>query len=229
MLTVRQEQLFKDILDKYIKTSEPVGSKLIARSKRWNVSSATLRNEMTVLEKEGFIVQPYTSAGRVPTEKGYQYYRDQYLKPTTLNTLLIRALEESFTGSSTEGLKSLARELSSISELAVITGLGDNDLYYTGIRHLIEQPEFDSRIEVHEILAALEEHEEEIFTFFDTLPQETAILIGSENPILSHCSIIAAPIMIDNKRYFISILGPMRMQYPKMVSLIHRCTTLIIH
>ena len=227
MLTERQEQLFIDILEHYISTSEPVGSKLLAKTKKWDVSSATLRNEMAALEKAGLIMQPHTSAGRVPTEKGYQYYRNRYLKPDPVTKAFQKALRESFTGASQEGLKNLARELSHITELAAFVGFSRNDLFYTGIRHLLEQ--FDSEEEVHEVIEMLEEQEEHILSFLETLPKETAVIIGSENPILSRCSIIAAPVEVGTTCQYIGVLGPMRMQYGKMVGLVRNCTAIIIH
>ena len=228
MLTERQEQLFTDILEHFVRTSEPVGSKALAESKEWDVSSATLRNEMCALEKAGLVMQPHTSAGRIPTEKGYQYYRNKFLKPDTLSAVLDKALTKSYRDSSEESLKSLAKELASISELAVIIGLGNNTLYYTGVRHLLEQPEFETMNEMYDVLEALEEHEHEILSFFEKLPGDIAVLIGSENPFLPYGSFIAAQIEHNQQRRYIGILGPMRMEYSKMVSLVDRCSHLII-
>ena len=72
MITSRQQQLLKEIVEKYITDVEPVSSKLL--TDRLTVSSATIRNEMNELEKQGFIYQPHTSAGRVPTVAGYKFY-----------------------------------------------------------------------------------------------------------------------------------------------------------
>ncbi|MFH5182744.1 heat-inducible transcriptional repressor HrcA [Paenibacillus sp. TAB 01] len=76
MLTERQRQILSAIVDDYIRSAEPVGSRSI--SKRGNVgfSPATIRNEMSDLEEMGFLEQPHTSAGRIPSHKGYRYYVD---------------------------------------------------------------------------------------------------------------------------------------------------------
>ena len=68
----RQEAVLEMIITRYIGTAEPVSSRFVA--KNLNVSSATIRNVMADLEDSGFIAQPHTSAGRVPTDKGYRYY-----------------------------------------------------------------------------------------------------------------------------------------------------------
>ena len=77
-MTERQEMILKLIVDEYVKSAEPVGSKTLA--KVLNVSSATIRNEMGALEQEGYIEKTHTSSGRVPSEKGYRYYIETVAK-----------------------------------------------------------------------------------------------------------------------------------------------------
>src|SRR4051794_18359002 len=71
-MTSRQERILQAIVEQYAEVASPVGSSLL--SKAFNVSSATVRSEMAELERLGFIHQPHTSAGRIPTDKGYRYY-----------------------------------------------------------------------------------------------------------------------------------------------------------
>lgn len=77
-MTERQERILKLIVDEYVKTAEPVGSKSLADFLK--ISSATIRNEMGVLEEEGFIEKTHTSSGRVPSEKGYRHYIETVAK-----------------------------------------------------------------------------------------------------------------------------------------------------
>src|SRR6516164_8484735 len=72
----RKAAILKAVVEEHIHTGQPVGSQTIARSRGLKVSSATVRNEMTVLEREGYLVQPHTSAGRIPTDLGYRYFVD---------------------------------------------------------------------------------------------------------------------------------------------------------
>ena len=76
MLDERKSAILRAVVEEYIETAQPVGSAAVARTAKLNVSSATIRNDMAVLESEGFVQQPHTSAGRVPTEKGYRYFVD---------------------------------------------------------------------------------------------------------------------------------------------------------
>ncbi|MBO8171429.1 MAG: heat-inducible transcriptional repressor HrcA [Bacillaceae bacterium] len=80
MLTERQKKILNAIIDDYIRSAEPVGSRTISKRKDIGFSSATVRNEMADLEEMGYLEQPHTSAGRVPSQKGYRYYVDHLLK-----------------------------------------------------------------------------------------------------------------------------------------------------
>jgi len=77
----RKAAILKAIVEEYIETAQPVPSQHVARTRSLGVSSATVRNDMTVLEREGYIVQPHTSAGRIPTDKGYRFFVDQLGDP----------------------------------------------------------------------------------------------------------------------------------------------------
>ena len=79
MLPPRKKKILKAIVEQYIETGDPVGSKALLSKLDFSVSSATIRNEMAALTEKGLIYQPYTSAGRIPTQKGYRYYVDHLM------------------------------------------------------------------------------------------------------------------------------------------------------
>ena len=79
ILDDRKQEILKSIIANYLETGEPVGSRTISKMGNLNLSSATIRNEMSDLEEMGYVVQPRTSAGRVPTDKGYRFYVDQVM------------------------------------------------------------------------------------------------------------------------------------------------------
>ena len=78
-LTDRQHIILKAIIQNYLETGEPVGSRTLSKSTDLNLSSATIRNEMADLEDMGYIFQPHTSAGRIPSDKGYRLYVDMLM------------------------------------------------------------------------------------------------------------------------------------------------------
>lgn len=81
----RKQRILQAIIQDYVKSAEPVGSRTIARNYNLGISSATVRNEMYDLEQLGFLEQPHTSAGRIPSSKGYRFYVDTMLTPVTFN------------------------------------------------------------------------------------------------------------------------------------------------
>lgn len=89
----RKMKILKAIISTYLETGEPVGSRTIAKDSDLHLSSATIRNEMADLEEMGLILQPHTSAGRIPSDKGYRYYVDQLMEERDLE---IAAMEDVF-------------------------------------------------------------------------------------------------------------------------------------
>ena len=82
-MDTRSMKILSAIVDEYIRTGEPVGSKALAEKPDISVSSATIRNTMAALEQEGYLDHPHTSAGRVPTYKGYRFYIDNLMSRRT--------------------------------------------------------------------------------------------------------------------------------------------------
>ena len=87
MLDDRKTAILRAIVEEYIATALPVGSSHIAKSNEFAVSSATVRNDMAALEREGFLTHPHTSAGRIPTDKGYRFFVDNLVPNGTLGSL----------------------------------------------------------------------------------------------------------------------------------------------
>lgn len=85
MLTERQRMILNAIVDDYIRSAEPVGSRSISKRGDVGYSPATIRNEMADLEEMGFLEQPHTSAGRIPSHKGYRYYVDHLVPWNQVN------------------------------------------------------------------------------------------------------------------------------------------------
>ena len=90
-LSQRKQKILKAVIDEYIGTAEPVGSRAISKKDELDISSATIRNEMADLEEMGYLVQPHTSAGRVPTDAGYRFYVNTLMKRYRMS---VEALEK---------------------------------------------------------------------------------------------------------------------------------------
>jgi heat-inducible transcriptional repressor len=94
MLDERKRLVLRAIIDSYIETAEPVGSRTIARKHDLGVSPATIRNEMADLEETGYLQQPHVSAGRVPSDKGYRFYVDALMEPYVFPGMELQKLHE---------------------------------------------------------------------------------------------------------------------------------------
>jgi heat-inducible transcriptional repressor len=127
-LDERKASILRAVVEEYIETAQPVGSGHVARATTVNVSSATVRNDMAVLEQEGYLFQPHTSAGRIPTEKGYRFFVDSLDGPVRLTSGDAQAVRTFFAGAHGE-LERMLRDtsmlLSSLTQYAgVVVGPG---------------------------------------------------------------------------------------------------------
>ena len=114
----RAEEILKKVIVNYILTGEPVGSRTISKMSREGLSPASVRNVMSDLEEMGFLAQPHTSAGRIPTDQGYRYYVDTLLQPARLGSRDKVLIDESLTrigGEFSEALEIIPRLLSRLS------------------------------------------------------------------------------------------------------------------
>jgi heat-inducible transcriptional repressor len=109
----RRAAVLRAIVEEYVQTAQPVASQAIAQSRSLGVSSATVRNDMTQLEREGYIVQPHTSAGRIPTDQGYRYFVDHFTKAGALPAAQRRAVAEFF-ASAHSALEDMLHETSQL-------------------------------------------------------------------------------------------------------------------
>jgi len=98
VLDERKLTVLRAIVEDYVSTTEPVGSKSLVDRHHFDVSPATIRNDMAVLEEQGFIAQPHTSAGRIPTDKGYRLFVDRLSSVKPLSTAERRAIESFLAG-----------------------------------------------------------------------------------------------------------------------------------
>ena len=132
MLTNRQNIILKVIVDEFTKTAEPVGSKRLMSLLDFNVSSATLRNEMAKLEEYGLLEKTHTSSGRIPSSKGYRYYveylMEKQLDPTLENQLQVMFHERSYT--SEEIIKRSCDILSQMTNLTTVVLGPETSLFF---------------------------------------------------------------------------------------------------
>ena len=141
VLNERKQKILKAIIKTYMETGEPVGSRTISKYADLNVSSATIRNEMSDLTDMGYIVQPHTSAGRIPSDKGYRLYVDELMKEKEAEVAELRDLIIEKTDKMDKVLKKVAKVLASNTNYAtMITGpqVGTNKLKFLQLSRMEE-------------------------------------------------------------------------------------------
>ncbi|MGC3980100.1 MAG: heat-inducible transcriptional repressor HrcA [Steroidobacteraceae bacterium] len=126
LLNDRAQQLLRILVEQYIRDGQPVGSRSLSRESGMSLSSATIRNVMADLEEQGFVASPHTSAGRVPTDKGYRFFVDMLLKVRPLENEAVQIIHRGLTSYGDDPktlVASASRMLSSITQLAGVVTL----------------------------------------------------------------------------------------------------------
>lgn len=236
-ITPRQTQILVAIIEQYAEVASPVGSVTLA--KLFEVSSATIRSEMAKLEELGLITQPHTSAGRIPTDKGYRFYVNRLTEENQGGDEQI-LLNASNSKDNLRGFRAISSRVSAqndcadhairsaVDSLVEITGnlglatIGDQ-LYMNGIYNLFSQPEFESGEAVQSVAQLLDNLEPWLR---EVAPNEPLnVYIGSENPIgkSSGASLIISKFESPfSENSYIGVLGPTRQNYGKVVRLVQK-------
>lgn len=202
-----------------------MGSSLLA--KLFGVSSATIRAEMAELERLGFIAQPHTSAGRVPTDKGYRLYVNT-LGDDTKPAVHDRRVERALSARVQAGVvpeRSIRNAVDTLVEMTHNLGLATigNQLYMSGLSNLFGQPEFIGGSQVQQVARLLDNLEPWLREAAPNKP--LSVYIGQENPIgrAAGCSLIISKFHSPYSDHsYIGVLGPTRQSYRDVMALVRR-------
>jgi heat-inducible transcriptional repressor len=223
IMTERQKQILHAIVEQYAEVASPVGSNLLA--KVFNVSSATIRAEMAELERLGFISQPHTSAGRVPTDRGYREYVNTIAEAKELpaerrggeRALAARAQHS---GSPDRAIRNTVDTLVELTHNLGLATIG-NQLYMSGLSNLFGQPEFVGGAQVQQVAQLLDNLEPWLREAAPNKP--LSVYIGTENPIgrSAGVSLIIGKFRSPySDRSYIGVLGPTRQSYRDVMTLV---------
>ena len=211
MITERQSAILCSIIEQYAEIASPVGSVMLA--KLFDVSSATIRSEMAKLEDMGYIFHPHTSAGRIPTDKGYRFYVNTLAEKRADEIVKkdrgVKAIETiaSSDDSFMRAIKATADSLAELTGNLSLATIGDH-LYVSGVSNLFNQPEFYDRENVLAIARLIDNLEPWLKEANPSMPLN--VFIGTENPIgkSSDASLIIAKFSSPySDRSYIGVLG----------------------
>lgn len=220
MLTPRENQILRAIVNEYVASAQPVGSRLLWTRYGLGISPATIRTVMGALTEAGFLEQPHTSAGRVPTERAYRMFLEgaEAGSPSVGEQEKI-ALRMRKAGSSAEAVKNLCRQLAETSGGAGVF-LSDDGPQFFGLANVFGHGELaDPRVARY--LAELLDQTEEWLPKLASKQGQLAIRIGPENDDFRarHISVLATKLSVDGQPAYIAVVGPTRMPYRKLTSL----------
>lgn len=224
-MTDRQQAILAAIIEQHAEIAVPVGSVMLA--KLFGVSSATIRSEMARLEDMGFIEQPHTSAGRIPTDAGYRQYvnaiTEKQLNTPALADRGSKAIDARVSNYKDHADRAIRGAVDSLVELTGNLGLATigGELYMNGIGNLFSQPEYLDGTHVQQVARLLDNLEPWLR---EANPNEPLnVYIGTENPIgkSSGSTLIISKFCSpysDNS--YIGVLGPTRQDYAKVMRLV---------
>lgn len=215
----RKQLILSTIIKEYINTGMPVSSGVLVEKYSLDVSPATVRNDMVYLENEGYIIQPHTSAGRIPTELAYKFYLentpDKKLSQKDLNII-----KDSLADNDEQSFKQAAKEIARLSGQTVFWAFHKNSLYYTGVSNLLNQPEFKQADVVYDISLIIDHMDETIEKVFEGMKlNENVVLLGSENPFGDMCGTVMFKYKLKDSVGLFGIMGPVRMDYQYCLSI----------
>ncbi|MBI2411430.1 MAG: DeoR family transcriptional regulator [Candidatus Kerfeldbacteria bacterium] len=228
----RRKLLLQAIIQEYIKTAHPVSSQVLVEEYGFDYSPATVRNDMAALEDAGLIIQPHTSAGRVPTEKGYHYYIRHFLQHDPLPKAQQTTLDKAVTAEADterERLKRIARAVSELTGELVIVSDGNGDVLYTGMSHIVRKPEFAEANVMTSLGDAFDRLDEVMSDMQQMMRQEIDVLLGAENPFSNTFAIVVGEYVLPETETqgVMGILGPMRMDYATNIAILEYMESLI--
>ena len=234
-LNKRQQEVLSLIVRQYVETAEPVGSRYISR--KLELSSATIRNVMADLEDMGYITQPHTSAGRIPTDRGYRYYIDSLMHLRSLTEQTARSIQDEYSHvvRSLEGV--LERTTHLISDMTSYVGLTlfsqYDRIYLDGASHIVEQPEFHDLRKLYALLRCLEQKRDLLSLLsHDFENEKLTIHIGKENVTasLADCSVVTKGYKVRGKvSGRLGVIGPKRMVYEKVIPAVEYLADTVTH
>lgn len=235
----RRDSIFDMIVRSYIETAEPVGSRTISRQYRLSLSPASIRNVMADLEEQGLLKQPHTSAGRIPTDRGYRYWVDSLMEPEELKRDEKAWISEELEKART--IEDLAERVSkvisvltknaailyikSLKRMSLLNDLLEQaEIFIEGAVNIFEQPEFQDLQKMRALLVAFDEKLGFINILVKDLEEQgVQVHIGSESALgeLEDLSLVVKDCYLGSVPIGgVAAVGPTRMKYSKVVPIV---------
>lgn len=231
MISTRQESLLATIINEYVDSAKPISSGELVKHDDFDLSPATIRNDMVALGDAGYLVQPHTSAGRIPTEKAWRWYIKNWLEDGRVSKrdqTQLDSVVSKYSHRQDELMRNLAKTMAELIAETVIVGFAKNDVYYTGVSNLFSQPEFEQLDSIQHLSRVIDHLDEVMRKVFDEVSDEIKVMVGKDNPFSQDCGVIVTRYTLSRQPSgVISILGPIRQDYHENVAVIRYAQNLL--
>ncbi|MDE2001310.1 MAG: hypothetical protein KGI60_01940 [Patescibacteria group bacterium] len=224
-LNERTKSILAAAVKEHIKTGEPVSSKELVKNYDFGVKAATVRNELNALTKGGFLMQPHTSGGRIPTDKGYQFFVESTYDDLLDSRKLI-AGNKYQTLAKTLRRGDVRNFIDAFSKETKLLGVGQGsgEVYKTGLNDLFSNLDVETKEEMCEIINDFELLDRRLASLkhkFADLTGAPRVYIGKDSPITQskNLSVIMDSFEVNGEPFLVAIIGPKRMHYDKYLQL----------
>ena len=223
-LSARQTQILKALIDEYIETAVPVGSESLDKKYNLGISPATIRNEMVNLTKAGYLRQPHTSAGRLPTPVAMKFYIGQLMEEKQMSLADEVKAKEEIRGAGKDFDKLLTEITQTLAERTknlALAATEEGKVWHAGYANIFSNPEFADLDICSGLFSFFEEAKLIHELFFERSDFESPIevLFGEELgwPELSPVGIITSHFKAGGKQGALGVIGPIRLSYSTII------------
>ena len=219
MVQDRTAQVLNAAIREFIRTGEPVSSGELFERYRFGIRPASIRNELHALTDEGYLAQSYHSAGRVPTDRGLEFFTERLLEEEYAVPRIAKAYV-AFLGSSRwdDFLHMISAEL---GVLGVVSDCAEGEVRKDGLEDLVEHLNWESPKELKEVIRDFEALDLRMRSLMDSLENEVKVFIGKRSPITrsAHLSVVLARCGEGKREVVVAAIGPKRMDYEKVIGI----------
>ncbi len=233
-LSDRQTKVLKALVEEYINTAEPVSSELLEKKYNLGVSPATIRNELSDLTQQGYLKQPHTSAGRVPTPMGLKFYISNLMQQQDLSVVDEVYDKEKiwdYRFDTDRLLQKAALALANRTKTLAVAATDEGDVYYSGTSHILDMPEFFDIDLTRHVLELLDEFKQLQDLFFNRVnpDEEVHVVMGDDLnwPYMDPVGFVFSNFNAGKVHGSIGIIGPCRLNYPYVIPTVRYFSGLI--
>lgn len=218
-MTDRTAQILEAAIQEFINTGDPVSSGLLYEHYDFGIKPAMIRLELDELEDQGYLEQPHHSAGRVPTNSGYEFFAKRMLGMSVPTTVAGRQ-DELHLMLQEQAWPDLLNELSTqLGLLSVAADLARESVYKAGLQHLIDHLDWQDQSGIRSVIHDFEGVDDRVPRAAEKMGIGPQIFIGKKSPVTSsdNLSVVGGNYQIGDATISIFAIGPKRMDYKKVI------------